>query len=212
MLPEGVRFIDSWIVDDDRLDVCYEVVEADHRALVDSWLARWTDLLEAEVMSVIKSPEAAARCGHSWDGSPRPSAPAPARSEARVLQGGCQCGAIRYAIRGEPFDETLCHCTVCRRSSGAPAVAWFSVRKDALEFTSGAPAAHASSEHGTRGFCARCGSQLTFSSSHHPDEIDVTAATLDDPERVPPKDHTFTSSSLSWARCEDGLPRFAEAK
>jgi len=130
----------------------------------------------------------------------------------RVLLGGCHCGSIRYAVRGAPFDETVCHCTICRRTSGAAAVAWFTVRKDALTFTSGAPSAYASSEHGTRGFCSRCGSQLTFSSTRYPDDIDVTTATLNDPEQVPPKDHTFTDSCLSWARCEDGLPRFADAR
>jgi hypothetical protein len=129
-----------------------------------------------------------------------------------LLIGGCHCGSIRYAIRGAARHETVCHCTICRRSSGAPAVAWFTVRKDALAFTSGTPTAYASSEHGTRGFCARCGSQLTFSSSRYPDDVDVTTASLNEPERVPPKDHTFTSSCLSWARWEDDLPRFAEAR
>ncbi|MDD9945465.1 MAG: DUF3303 family protein [Myxococcales bacterium] len=75
MLPEGVRFIDSWIVDDDRLDVCYEVVDADDPALLDVWMERWADLISAEVVPVIRSSEAAARVGCVWDGRAAPPTP-----------------------------------------------------------------------------------------------------------------------------------------
>jgi len=68
MLPEGVRFIDSWIVDDEKLDVCFEVVETHDPALLDIWMERWADLIEGEVIPVIRSAEAAARVGLSWDG------------------------------------------------------------------------------------------------------------------------------------------------
>jgi len=49
-----------------------------------------------------------------------------------MLQGGCFCGRIRYEVAGRPFHETNCHCSICRRTTGAPFVAWFSVRP--LEF------------------------------------------------------------------------------
>ena len=45
-----------------------------------------------------------------------------------MLTGGCFCGAIRYEARGTPFDETNCHCSICRRTPGAPFVTWFSPR------------------------------------------------------------------------------------
>jgi hypothetical protein len=45
-----------------------------------------------------------------------------------MLTGGCFCGAIRYEARGTPFHETSCHCSICRRTTGAPFVTWFSVR------------------------------------------------------------------------------------
>ena len=40
------------------------------------------------------------------------------------LEGGCQCGAIRYQISGEPVMAAICHCAMCRRANAAPAVAW----------------------------------------------------------------------------------------
>ena len=74
------------------------------------------------------------------------------------------------------------------------------------------PTTFASSDHGTRSFCARCGTQLTFESSRAAGELDVTTCSLDDPESVPPRDHTRTSSQLSWVGLADRLPRFSEGR
>jgi hypothetical protein len=91
-------------------------------------------------------------------------------------------------------------------------VAWFSVRSDALRWTSGAPAIRRSSAHAQRGHCAACGTQLTWQGDAYPDEIDVAGATLDDPEPAAPKDHTFTSQRLSWLRIDDGLPAYPRTR
>ena len=128
------------------------------------------------------------------------------------MEGGCFCGFVRYRVGGTPSDETFCHCSICRRTSGAPVVAWFTARDTDYELLAGEPATFRSSEHGTRSFCPRCGTQLTFQSNDCPDEVDVTVGSLEDPNRVPPKDHTHTSSKLSWVTLEDGLPAFPKAR
>jgi hypothetical protein len=66
MLPEGLRYVDSWIVDDDKLERCFQLMETDDPALLDRWIAQWSDLTEFEVFPVIKSDEAAARLGVEW--------------------------------------------------------------------------------------------------------------------------------------------------
>lgn len=129
-----------------------------------------------------------------------------------MLTGGCFCGAIRYEAAGTPFDETNCHCSICRRTTGAPFVTWFSVPRSGFRFVQGAPARFRSSAKGTRAFCSRCGTQLTFQHDDAGDEIDVTTCSLDDPERVPPQDHTRASSRLGWVRLGDGLPEYPEAR
>jgi hypothetical protein len=125
-----------------------------------------------------------------------------------LLEGGCFCGFVRYRVRGTPFHETHCHCSICRRTASAAFVTWFTVATPDFAFTAGQPTRFSSSEHGTRSFCPRCGTALTFASSRAAGELDVTTCSLDDPERVPPLDHTWTSSQLSWVRLSDGLPRF----
>lgn len=129
-----------------------------------------------------------------------------------MLQGGCFCGHVRYSANDATFNETNCHCSICRRTSGAPFVAWFSARAESFKFVSGDPHFFASSEHGQRTFCPRCGTPLTFRSTHYPDELDVTICSLEDPERVLPKDHIHTEAKLNWIRLDDGLPGYRERR
>ena len=129
-----------------------------------------------------------------------------------MLHGGCYCGALRYEAAGAPYHLTNCHCSICRRTSGAPYVAWFSAPRSGFRFTRGEPTRFRSSDKGTRSFCPRCGSQLTFEHDESRDEIDVTTCTLDNPEALPPQDHTRTSSQLAWVKPGDGLPSFREAR
>jgi hypothetical protein len=126
------------------------------------------------------------------------------------MMGHCFCGFIRYRADGVRSNETNCHCSICRRVSAAPFVAWFTVPSSSFQVLSGQPTTFRSSDHGTRTFCPRCGTPLTFRSSLLPDEVDITICSLDDPEQVPPKDHTRVSSRLSWVRLDDQLPVFAE--
>ncbi|HEX8803279.1 MAG TPA: DUF3303 family protein [Acidimicrobiales bacterium] len=70
MLPEGLRYVDSWVVDDGGLDRCFQLMETDDPALLDVWLARWSDLATFEVHPVITSAEAAARVDVAWPTDP----------------------------------------------------------------------------------------------------------------------------------------------
>jgi hypothetical protein len=129
-----------------------------------------------------------------------------------MLQGGCYCGAVRYVVEGETFHHTLCHCSDCRRIAGAPAVAWFSARMPELRFTRGNPATFRSSEHVLRGFCATCGTTLSFQDDRHPEEIDIATASLDDPNAAAPRDHTFVQDRLAWMPMSDDLPAYQRTR
>ena len=125
-----------------------------------------------------------------------------------MLTGGCFCGFVRYEADAAAFHETICHCTDCRRVVGVASVAWFSVPRAALRFTAGEPASFRSSPQVTRRFCGRCGTSLTYEPDHHPDELDVTICSLDNPEALPPKDHVMVASKLRWTLLCDGLPTY----
>ena len=131
--------------------------------------------------------------------------------ERALLKGGCFCGRVRYETSGVPFQETSCHCSICRRTSGAPFVTWFSVPRAQFRFVSGQPTRFRSTPKGMRSFCGHCGTQLTFQLEGL-EEVDVTTCSLDDPNRLPPKDHTRISSRLAWIAPADGLPEFREGR
>lgn len=129
-----------------------------------------------------------------------------------MLKGHCLCGAIRYETDAVPTHETLCHCSMCRRAAGAPMVGWFTVPRGAYRVVAGAPAIYRSSPHAVRTFCGACGTPLTFESTEHPDETDVTIGSLADPGQVPPRDHTRAATKLSWVKIADGLPVYPERR
>jgi hypothetical protein len=61
MLPPGLRYVDSWVVDDDALDRCFQLMETDDPALFEAWTAQWDDLAGFEIVPVLASGEAATR-------------------------------------------------------------------------------------------------------------------------------------------------------
>ena len=61
MLPTGLRYLDSWVVDDDKLETCFQLMETDDPQLFEVWGDRWHNLVAFEVKPVIKSAEAAAQ-------------------------------------------------------------------------------------------------------------------------------------------------------
>jgi hypothetical protein len=127
-----------------------------------------------------------------------------------TLDGGCQCGAIRYRITGAPVVVAVCHCRMCRRANAAPAVAWAMFQQSQVAFTAGKPATYASSGEGERGFCPSCGTQISFTATYIPGLIDITVGSLDRPDAVRPVLHYWDSERLPWVRLADDLPRHAE--
>jgi len=123
-----------------------------------------------------------------------------------TLEGGCLCGAVRYRIEAEAAEASICHCATCRRAAGAPSVAWATVAADAFAWTAGAAARHASSAEVLRTHCAVCGTCLTYQSS--PDSIDVTLASLDDPEAIRPTSEIWLSHRLRWEAVDPARPGF----
>ncbi len=128
------------------------------------------------------------------------------------FEGGCLCGAVRYRATGEASQATLCHCTSCRRASAAPAVAWATFLSDGFAFTTGRPQRFRSSPAVERTFCGRCGTPLTYRHEAAPLGVDVTTASLDEPERCPPADHTWSGERMRWWRPEPRWPEYPRTR
>lgn len=59
LAPEGLSYVSSWV--DAKLERCYQIMETENPALLDQWIANWSDVVDFEVHPVISSQEAAER-------------------------------------------------------------------------------------------------------------------------------------------------------
>lgn len=101
-----------------------------------------------------------------------------------VLTGGCQCGAIRYALYSQPGHAGICHCRMCQKSVGGPFTASANVRIENFAWTRGEPSRFRSSSAAERGFCAKCGTPLFFVYLKRPGSISMAVGSLDTPGAV----------------------------
>lgn len=58
LAPEGLRYVASWVTEDLRR--CYQIMECEDRGLLDQWIARWSDLVDFEIIPALTSADAAA--------------------------------------------------------------------------------------------------------------------------------------------------------
>jgi hypothetical protein len=124
--------------------------------------------------------------------------------------GGCHCGAVRYEVSGTPQHVALCHCTDCRKSAGAPMVAWTAFTEDQFKVTKGDAKTINSSGTSMRSFCPECGTGLWFRNQEVlPGIVDIQTATLDNPEAYPPEVHIQTAERIGWMKAAHSLPEFA---
>jgi hypothetical protein len=124
------------------------------------------------------------------------------------LTGGCQCGAVRYRLTAAPTGASICHCRMCQKATGSPYGAYAPMAREALVFTRGAPKVFRSSEIAERGFCAECGTPLTYRNVTS-QRISVTICSLDDPELAPPEFQLDPAAAVSWV--SDCLTKPAES-
>lgn len=118
--------------------------------------------------------------------------------------GGCQCGAVRYRLEAEPINN-VCHCRMCQKAGGGPFMAFAGVKLADLVWTRGAPKIFASSDFAERGFCAECGTPLTYHETTH-DGIGVTLGSLDHPSEIAPEKQFGVESKLPWIDTLSALP------
>ena len=102
-----------------------------------------------------------------------------------IHTGGCQCGAVRYALYSEPREPSICHCRMCQKAFGNYFASLAGVPLKFFAWTKGEPGVFTSSELVERGFCRDCGTPLFFRYTKT-DRISVAIGSLDEPGRVKP--------------------------
>lgn len=121
-----------------------------------------------------------------------------------VATGGCQCGALRYAMYVAPQNSHVCHCRMCQRATGGLFAALAGAPKADFAWTKGEPAVFASSNLASRAYCRDCGTPLSFSYNLPEARFYVTIGSLDDPSAVPIVNQYGLESRIPWVKfCED---------
>ncbi len=112
-----------------------------------------------------------------------------------VRTGGCQCGAVRFRIRGALGRASICHCRMCQKQFGSFFSALVTVPKDGVEWVCEEPSYFQSSVNIDRGFCPRCGTPLTY---RYPGGLDIAICAFDDRSDLAPKIQINYDARLQW--------------
>ncbi|WP_398469413.1 GFA family protein [Tardiphaga sp.] len=122
-----------------------------------------------------------------------------------MLTGGCQCGAIRFAVSAAPTRVSICHCRMCQKASGSPFASLADIQKENFAWTRGQPSAFKSSSIAERDFCAKCGTPLSYRRIEGPN-IEIMTGAFDRPDRVVPTSQFGSESRLGWVGNVSNLP------
>ncbi|OYW47188.1 MAG: hypothetical protein B7Z08_03800 [Sphingomonadales bacterium 32-68-7] len=127
-----------------------------------------------------------------------------------MLTGGCRCGAVRYQSDAEnTARHGLCHCADCRRSSGAPAVAWLAVPLGGFAVTQGEAVRWDGQGGAERYFCGTCGTGLYYlNGAVLPGIADIQSATLDDADAYAPGAQIQCAERLGYMASLNEMPAF----
>lgn len=125
---------------------------------------------------------------------------------AIAVTGGCQCGAVRYEATLANGDAYFCHCRMCQRATGGVAAALLNARRADVTWTTREPDHFASSPIAKRGYCASCGTPLTFEFDEGSENLDLTVGSLDEPSTVRLASHFGIESWVPGWIHHDELP------
>ena len=124
-----------------------------------------------------------------------------------IHPGGCLCGRIRYEVRGNALQTSLCHCEDCRRASGAPFVAWTFFLAEAVTYIQGTPKSFLFARR-QRFFCGDCGTPLQFHDTDDERFCEINTCSFDNPSVFPPSDQCWVNDEIPWIHQIEKLPRF----
>lgn len=123
----------------------------------------------------------------------------------KPLEGGCQCGRIRYRSDVHFDNAHICHCRMCQMAVGNVFAALVATPADRLHWLREKPETFASSDIAVRGFCQACGTPL-FYETVGANRINVTIGSLDNPDDFMPNQQIGVESKIAWCDALPSLP------
>ena len=122
-----------------------------------------------------------------------------------MLEGGCECGRLRYRLTSAPIFVNGCHCRQCQKLSGSAFAINAMIEAERVELTAGE--ARVDDDGSVR--CPDCRTLLWGLHPMFGEAIRfVRVGTLDEGEKLPPDAHFFVRSKHPWITVPDGVRRF----
>ena len=130
------------------------------------------------------------------------------------VEGGCQCGAVRFKLKAPPLAVYACHCKDCQRFSGTTHSISMVVPAERLQLTLGVMSLFeklADSGRVVRMLgCQSCGTKVWNEPANAPDLLILKAGTLDDLSWAAPVGNIWTSSKAPWVEIDASGPNFEQ--
>jgi hypothetical protein len=127
--------------------------------------------------------------------------------------GSCLCGAVGYEIRPPYAFFQYCHCSRCRKFTGAAHAANILVAEDQFRWTRGEDHVRRyevpDAKYYCTAFCEICGSSLPWRTRNEKFYL-VSAGTLDGEPGAKVERNIYWESRAPWYRSVDDLPFFDE--
>ena len=125
------------------------------------------------------------------------------------ITGRCYCGATTIRASAPPLAIAYCHCTDCRRVTGAPVAAFAAFDERTVTFTPDEGRKVTANPGVERTFCAACGSPLAGRYNYLPGQVYIGLGLLDQAADLAPQLHAHEGERLEWLHIDDDLERFA---
>jgi hypothetical protein len=124
------------------------------------------------------------------------------------IEGKCLCGEIKYVTPTSPRYIFNCHCTICRHRSGSPFTTWLLYKTQDVTITEEKLSFFESNLNVMRGFCSKCGVDISWKNKEKSKWIGLTLGTCNDPNILKPTADIWINSKLKWVKLDPDIDKY----
>lgn len=129
-----------------------------------------------------------------------------------MFTGNCLCERVRFEFESTPTDVSICHCSICRKTTGTAFGTYVKVAATDFKLTRGADelVSYEVTENLATHFCRVCGSTVHATHAEYPGFVYVSLGAMSEDSGIRPMYHEFVGSKASWYEIHDSLPQSEE--
>ena len=129
-----------------------------------------------------------------------------------MFKGNCLCKQVRFGFESRPTNVSVCHCSICRLTTGSAFGVYIKVSELDLTLTDGSDQLNSYNvtDKLHTEFCRVCGSTVLAKHADYPGFVYVSLGAMAEGSDIRPMYHEFVASKASWFDIQDSLPKFEE--